>query len=479
MNRPKPIISLRGYTRAGSFPLDDTTIYNDYEEALNYSRSGLCYAGQVISVDDKIRKKTRVYVIQYDNTADAIYPYKLEPIGLGANGGGGSAGSTIVNYKGQLESIDDLMAIDPANCTIGDLYYVKDYVDESGKATYQTYVYLESGWEKVDLGINLASKENDGIMSKGLYKSLCSENPGLYYSEGIDDPETNRWVAIDKSIKDPDDDLTIMTKKKVTETIASMVGARDPEMEIEITGFDINNLYNGQELKTQRLIVKYTQNNAGYPTGCTFKTNIIKITNDDGVISDYTDVLYEYTVEDGKMVYIFNLPEVILYSENGEGFFEFRLTYKENSVLAYPAGVLEKVLNFKVHRTIEFETKYRLNGEDYLYITYPASNSYGTSRLAKENSEYILDLKMNKVAGYITTEVDEEGNSINGYRAIHIFSIKSPYRIKEIEYVQQHDPYFLDMMQENQEDGSYIYTYRSENFIDNSIRHDIRLILRT
>ena len=82
-NKPKPIFAIKGYTRAGQFALDATSLYESYAEAIEYVRtSKVVYPSQVISVDDKLRKVTKVYKVSYNpaykqNSENEIEKYNV------------------------------------------------------------------------------------------------------------------------------------------------------------------------------------------------------------------------------------------------------------------------------------------------------------------------------------------------------------------------------------------------------------------
>ena len=69
-----PVISLpKAYQRAAQIPIDPTTIFTSYEDAVAYvsgttKYGNISYAGQVISVIDSIEGKVNVYKIELDGS---------------------------------------------------------------------------------------------------------------------------------------------------------------------------------------------------------------------------------------------------------------------------------------------------------------------------------------------------------------------------------------------------------------------------
>lgn len=62
------IAAFNGFERQGSFPLDKSAIFSSFEEAAQYASDGRigessAYVGQLISVVDKVHRKTTVFTI--------------------------------------------------------------------------------------------------------------------------------------------------------------------------------------------------------------------------------------------------------------------------------------------------------------------------------------------------------------------------------------------------------------------------------
>ena len=241
--KPKPIIALRGYTRSGSFPLDDTSFFDNYPEAIEYVRtSPIVYPGQIISVDDPMRSKVRVYKVEYDTDPSAIYKYRLEEIAVGS--------STLgqFNFKGKLDSYEDLLNI--SNPVYNDLYYVNQ------NGSYIAYVYVNKEWTQIDLGIGFASKSSDGIISKELYRKLSGRtSAGIYYHPGINETEiTENRDAIPEDASfieletiGPEDKKKIQTADKLKETIYNIMEVEPPKAEI-VLNYNISEMYANQVL---------------------------------------------------------------------------------------------------------------------------------------------------------------------------------------------------------------------------------------
>lgn len=73
-----PVISLpKAYQRAAQIPIDPTTIFASYEDAVEYvsgttKYGNISYAGQVISVIDQTEGKVNVYKIDLDGSLSKI-----------------------------------------------------------------------------------------------------------------------------------------------------------------------------------------------------------------------------------------------------------------------------------------------------------------------------------------------------------------------------------------------------------------------
>ena len=446
-NKPKPIFAIKGYTRAGQFALDATSLYESYAEAIEYVRtSKVVYPSQIISVNDKLRKVTKVYKVSYNpaykqNSENEIekYKYTLDEISIGNESIG------IINFKGKLDSYDDL----PSGSDVKnhDMYYVYDRESD----TYISYVYVDGNWIKVDFGINYASKNSDGIITKELYQNLMGQTgPGIFYNPGqlaIEENEGRGAKAEDsmfinlKKIGD-DDSLTILTEDKMKESIYSIMESKPPYIEA-IYDHDLTEGIIGEEYISPQVKIIYHPNLGGkikqVVVGSTlFEPKVLpaeiftEIPRDP---SDPNSVIDRYETD------LITLPNFTITSLNSvDNKFWVNLYYEENTNTLYPSGTASDEIDMIVYDKFQYRYGYCKNGS-YIYVDY----NQNQNNKAKENEEIKIHLE----------------DSANG---ISIFEFKTPVPIKEIEYFQQNDKYFLNKMKETEDvisDVTYhIYTWQ-------------------
>lgn len=446
-NKPKPIFAIKGYTRAGQFALDTTSLYESYAEAIEYVRtSKVVYPSQVISVDDKLRKVTKVYKVSYNpaykqNSENEIekYKYTLDEISIGNESIG------IINFKGKLDSYDDL----PSGSDVKnhDMYYVYDRESDN----YISYVYVDGNWIKVDFGINYASKNSDGIITKELYQNLMGQTgPGIFYNPGqlaIEANEGRGAKAEDsmfinlKKIGD-DDSLTILTEDKMKESIYSIMESKPPYIEA-IYDHDLTEGIIGEEYISPQVKIIYHPNLGGkikqVVVGSTlFEPKVLpaeiftEIPRDP---SDPNSVIDRYETD------LITLPNFTITSLNSvDNKFWINLYYEENTNTLYPSGTASDEIDMIVYDKFQYRYGY-YKDVGYIYVDY----NQNKNNKAKENEEIKIHLEDNT----------------NG---ISIFEFKTPVPIKEIEYFQQNDKYFLNKMKKTEDVISdvtyYIYTWQ-------------------
>lgn len=438
--KPKPIIALRGYTRAGSFPLDDTSFFEDFVSAKEYVQtSPLAYPGQIISVDDRVRKKTKIYKVTYDNEPNAEFPYYLEEISVG------SASLGIVNYKGSLNSLEELYALPYPKKN--DFYYVKN--NETG--TSDAYIYTGSKWDKVDIGINLASREQDGLISKELYTTLSGQNfEGIYYHPGamktdaygeVNKPEHGHFIELQTSGED--DEYIIQTADKLKETIYTIMETSPPYVKISLNT-NVREFALNKELWDLTLDIEYYHMLGG---------EIEKV----HLISPYLDNLtkelffnkddfeYDSLKKCWKLINPLVFPYLKLESKDlNSNYFKVSLDYAENKRTLYPSGTCDDYVQFVIVQPLLYSYSYYYIDPDSGESYYKVEKEYGDSSvyLAKNNH----------------TEVITLSSILNG---ISSFSFKTPIRIQSIEYEQQNDKAFLSLMKETiLSDGWHEYTFK-------------------
>lgn len=446
-NKPKPIFALKGYTRSGQFALDTTSLYESYADAIEYVRtSKVVYPSQVISVDDKLRKVTKVYKVSYNpaykqNSENEIekYKYTLDEISIGNESIG------IINFKGKLDSYDYL----PSGSDVKnhDMYYVYDRESD----TYISYVYVDGNWIKVDFGINYASKNSDGIITKELYQNLMGQTgPGIFYNPGqlaIEENEGRGAKAEDsmfinlKKIGN-DDSLTILTEDKMKESIYSIMESKPPYIEA-IYDHDLTEGIIGEEYISPQVKIIYHPNLGGkikqVVVGSTlFEPKVLpaeiftEIPRDP---SDPNSVIDRYETD------LITLPSFTITSLNSvDNKFWINLYYEENINTLYPSGTASDEIDMIVYDKFQYRYGY-YKDVGYIYVDY----NQNKNNKAKENEEIKIHLEDNT-------------------SGISVFEFKTPIPIKEIEYFQQNDKYFLNKMKKTEDVISdvtyYIYTWQ-------------------
>lgn len=446
-NKPKPIFAIKGYTRAGQFALDATSLYESYADAIEYVRtSKVVYPSQVISVDDKLRKVTKVYKVSYNpaykqNSENEIekYKYTLDEISIGNESIG------IINFKGKLDSYDDL----PSGSDVKnhDMYYVYDRESD----TYISYVYVDGNWIKVDFGINYASKNSDGIITKELYQNLMGQTgPGIFYNPGQLAIEANEGrgakaedsMFINLKKIGNDDSLTILTEDKMKESIYSIMESKPPYIEA-IYDHDLTEGIIGEEYISPQVKIIYHPNLGGkikqVVVGSTlFEPKVLpaeiftEIPRDP---SDPNSVIDRYETD------LITLPSFTITSLNSvDNKFWINLYYEENINTLYPSGTASDEIDMIVYDKFQYRYGY-YKDVGYIYVDY----NQNKNNKAKENEEIKIHLEDN----------------ISG---ISVFEFKTPIPIKEIEYFQQNDNCFLNKMKKTEDIISdvtyYIYTWK-------------------
>lgn len=446
-NKPKPIFALKGYTRSGQFALDTTSLYESYADAIEYVRtSKVVYPSQVISVDDKLRKITKVYKVSYNpaykaNSENEIekYKYTLDEISIGNESIG------IINFKGKLDSYDDL----PSGSDVKDhdMYYVYDRDSD----TYISYVYVNGEWIKVDFGISYASKNSDGIITKELYQNLMGQTgPGIFYNPGqlaIEENEGRGAKAEDsmfinlKKIGN-DDSLTILTEDKMKESIYSIMESKPPYIEA-IYDHDLTEGIIGEQYLEPTVKIIYHPNLGGKIKQVVIGSTLFepRVLPADIFTEIYRDPSDPNLIIDRYESDLISLPNFTITSLNSvDNKFWINLHYEENTNTLYPSGIASDEIDMVVYDKFQYRYGYYKDG-GYAFVDF----NQNQNNKAKENEEIKIHLE----------------DSENG---ISVFEFKTPIPIKEIEYFQQNDNCFLNKMKKTEDIISdvtyYIYTWK-------------------
>ena len=443
--RPNPIIALRGYTRSGSFPLDDTSFFETYAEALDYvHNSKIVYPGQVISVDDKLHKKVRVYQVSYDTEPDALHKYFLEEISLGTSALG------YFKFRGKLNDIDELYAL--TNMKQNDLYFVKvgSEVDENGMEIhpiYAAYLYLDT-WTKIDLGVSLANRETDGLMSKELWQRLASydnEKPGLLYHPGLNNvhkdqnrksmPEDAHFIELETAGEDTSK-IKIQSADKLKSTIYNIMQAEPPHVEINFN-YDFKECHLYQTFTDVEIEVFYYPNLGGIPEAFILDSPFLQNT----LIFDFFAFEYDENAKRYKLKNNIIIPKIELKSiEEDQNYISASVEYAKNEDTLWDKGIATCHFTIKVFDSITY--KFGYFDKDLNETIVEHDHDMDRTYLAKIDNE--IDL---------TIQSKDYG--------IYFFEFSSPYKIKQIVFKSQQDENFLELMNEefNSDDHRYYYSF--------------------
>lgn len=422
--KPTPIEMLRGYTRNGDFAIDSTSLYYSYEEAEAYVREDkTAYPGMIISVDDKLRKKTAVYRVSYNRGNNLNQRLILEEIGLG------SAGGNLFNFLGTLETLDDLYAVEyPEN---GDMYIVK--TDNDGNEIFNAYICIDNEaeepeyrWQNINLKIGFASVYADGIITKGLYKSFVSEqndslHDSVYFSryDGVEtnDPERNNWLRIEHN--ENEEDYMLLSSGKTRDLINSIIEGQPPVATVT-SDIDIN-VEAGKEIQPIFTII-FNKNSSGSFE----KIKIEKVVNKTITTKIYEGEI-EHLDEGNKVTITYQNTETDIVS-NGLAMLKYRFTiyHKENELTGYPGGTVETEIEFNGFRSVTYGT----NVDSY-------------NQLCKSGDKVILKI----------TPI--ERNTVNKI----YFTVPSELKVNAISYDTQNDYFFKDKFLRTSDATSVTYTF--------------------
>lgn len=251
----KAIEILRPYVRDGDFPIDATTVFFSYNDAVDYAHNNKsAYPTQVIGVDDKENEVTGLYQITYDDNKQ--FRYVLKEIGIGVGG-------STFRFKGSVQTVDDLPK-PPELILNGDTYLV----EEPEAAMYVAFVdsFGEVSWKKLALNISLAkvSKSNDGLMSKELYSTMFNETGknAVYFSKAnsFPNPNDNSWIVVESTDKESENNsFSLATVGKTKEIVGTLLQQSTPHISIETIGDDKTENAVDTEIKPELRIYYYPE----------------------------------------------------------------------------------------------------------------------------------------------------------------------------------------------------------------------------
>ena len=443
--RIKPIIALRPYTRNGGFALDATTYYNTYNEAEQYVRtSGAVYPGQIIAVDDTTKKKVNIYKVVYGES-DSVYKYKLSELASGTSGSG------VSQYKGFVDNYDELIVLlnkhlDPNDTFVlseNDLYYVKTS-DGAVPYVFTGLTEEDKAWEKVSIGISLATEEQDGFITSDIYKTWITSEEGIYYSPGTGEAEENRFIKF--NVTGESDSREIMSADMVKQTILNMISTDSlATLNVEF-GKDIKDFVHNEYVNYLPVKIKYKPNGSGDIRKCTILSSY------NGTLTLYKSS-FSYDSTTKEYVCNYNIPGFIALLEN-DNTITFTVDYDYNEITMQDSGSVSVSYNFGVYKQMCFEYGKILGRRDtsvdseVIYEFSPENNKEDTLMKVKQGETYTIKTPANKEISYV--------------------SFFTPYVIKEAEFYEQRDTEFLkELIYEVYKDDSRFYhKYTMRGFPD-------------
>lgn len=420
----KGIEIIRPFIRNGSFPIDTTTLFYSYDDAVTYAHSDPnAYAGQIITIDDSSLRKVGVYIVDYDKTK--TFNYVISPIETS-----NSTGSVLFNWKGSVDDTEDL----PNFSVQGDVYLVKN--------EHKFYVAYEQPddsvlWSEMTLGVDYATVTTDGIITKETYTAMTntSGKQAVWFNAGIDDVDQNKWIGIDSTDKEESThgDFKIPSIGKVKQLIATMTKTILPHIAVE-TGSDIDHPISIGF--TPDFIIKYYPEFGGNVNSISIYKKINGELDQDPVFTIDNVITGEFDELNQCYTYYYMLPEQILYNEATNITYKIIVHYDESKDGDIPAGMASDEITFHVYNSIFYGT----NLDTY---------SMFCTKIENENRNLTIELE------YDPTEYDAP---------LYEIFIKIPEycKLTDVTYVTQYDLYAKEFFVESQEMiGGIIYnTYK-------------------
>lgn len=423
--RIKPIIALRPYTRNGGFALDATSYYNTYNEAESYARnSGAAYPGQIIAVDDATKRKVSIYKIVYADS-DSVYRYRLAEIASGSGGSG-----SYNQYKGIVDGYEGLSELLMKHLNPNDTYVlsVNDlvYVKTSNGAV--PYIYTgsseeEKAWEKVTLGIDLATEEQDGFITSDIYRTWITDEEGIFYSPGTGEAEDNKFIKL--NVTGVTDSREIMSADKVKETILSMINTDSRAVLDVVFSRDMTQLVHGDYIDNVTMTINYIPNGSGMINKCTISSSY------SGNMTLYaSNFAYDEEIDGYKATCI--LPAFIADASNNN-ILEFKVKYDYNEVTMQEGGEFIKRYDMAAFKQMGFEygkitgTLDTSAGNSVVYVLRPTNNKDTNLIKVKTGETYTVEAPANANISYVT--------------------FFTPYPITQAEFYERHDTEFLETLE--------------------------------
>ena len=409
----KAVEIIRPFSRNMATGLDATEVWYSYDEALNYARtSPVAYLGQVLVIINEALQKVYLYQICYDKTNE--YKYSIENKQASASGP-----TTAFNLLGSVDDYRDL----PQTGSYGDMYYSKRdarfYIAVERTTTGElTWIYLK-------LNVDYVSTVVDGILSSKTYRTFINNTgkPALYYNEGTNDPNANKWLKIDDNGTEAN---ALVTTNAVKNIVSDLLSNFKPSAEFT----DINNTTDINAFVSYMpiMLLKYKRNNGGdiktatiykssddvtyTQTGIQYVSERTSGTSVGGNLIQYNADTGERTIKFIDMVGFTPLPntstyyKIIIdtYPSDDNVVKAIRLEYKIVYTAHYPIYVGTNLNNSEVlypSKSGEFDVTLSYNGDTenkiyQLYIDIPSDRQLTKVTYANMSDDDCLSLFINE-----------------------------------------------------------------------------------
>jgi hypothetical protein len=477
MRKFKSVEILRPFVRDSGFPLDATTLFHSYADAVDYARSNpAAYASQIVAVADEDARKTNLYKVDYD--PNGHYNFILSSISVGS-------GASAFSFSGEVDtfSVDskevtgvvddesqlpgdandgDCYLIDPTgeklvayhdaeglkwkkptelpdNPSAGDIYLVNDQ-----NKMYVAYSHANSiEWKElsIDVHVDEVSKTQSGLMRHEAYSTLFNDTgkDALYFSRPEEQdasdysktPDSNRWLEIEHTSVESGKEYRIPSTGTVSYMLNSAIRVLHEHPYAEATpvagveyevmkrftpAFSIKfrRQYSGRAKSFRIACVSFMENRASYELDIPVEE----------MAYDAEHQEYSYDFEESKAAYS-NSPSQLEYS--------IEIDYYTTD---------DEIETETAKASVTYLVKDRMSCGVTGDMTRELSSS-----LASEGG--VLDLR------YDPSEYAADGGYVTGL----YFTIPSTLSVKSIEYVQQHDVQALDYFEKTSEGGYDTYSY--------------------
>src|SRR5574344_2396221 len=375
--KAKSVEILRPFIRDGQFPIDVTSVFYSYNEALEYAHSNpSAYAGQIISIDDKTIKQTGIYKLDYDKNEQ--YNFILERISIGNAG-------TVFNFLGSVATFEQLPDHDVLN---GDMYLVeaesKFYIAAVNSAK-------EISWKELTLNVNIVTKAASGLMPNELFATMFNNTgkDAIYFSKKTAnpaDPYSNSWIEVDHVNNEYTQNYKMPSLGKVKELLSIATNKTLPSIKI-YTEASIDNYINSEIFPT--LTIKY------YPEffGTLKNVTIVKKVNGNFVKNVYDGLPTVINDESDKSCYFTwteseRNPESDIYNIE----YIVAAVYNESENGIFPEGACSDSITFNFFDYI----KYGNNNEEFNTMAKECIIKYDYDPTKFEESTHSIFIKVPK-----------------------------------------------------------------------------------